>query len=177
MYNSYSDTDSENEELVNSYTKALGYHKKHMIVRSIHRHTDLCFNTIFRELVYAIYNCFKEANINTMSMNDCIWGLNVTIPIEDTPKIPPFSNLLHHYKEGFHRRLAKIERSLDRKNIPWEHLFQRRKKLDTDIKFIEYINLPFPVEVLSIIASFIRMDLEKYDELRDHYRDIRGKYR
>jgi hypothetical protein len=169
--------DFENKEFVYSYTKALGYHQKHVLVRSIHRHTDLCFNTIYRELVYAIYRCFKDANIITMTTNESIWGLNVIIPIEDTPKIPPFSNLLHHYKQEFHVRMAKIERRLDRKNVAWEHLFQLRKRLDTDIKFIEYINLPFPIEILSIIATFIRMDLEKYDALRDKYQSLYGKYR
>lgn len=164
-----------NSQLVCTYRNALLAYSNKIVVSSTHKDKNLCFNTIYRELVYALEHCFIDKQIHSIYINECIFGIAFIVPIEDTPLIPPFSNFIHYYKKGFHKRLEKFERKFEEMNISYESLQQKRMKLDEEYMFsiIKHIELPY--DILCMISSFIYIDIKKYENVRNEYQIMREK--
>jgi hypothetical protein len=78
-------------------------------VVSTHKGRNLCFNSGYREILYAIRECFP---IGDTTFNSCAWGHALLIPMDSVPSIPPFADLITHYRTEFHKRLVAVEEKL-----------------------------------------------------------------
>ena len=161
------------KELLILYTKALGVFQQHMVVRSIHRNLDLCFNTIQREIAYGIQNCFKDCGIKESYITERPPALAVIIPIRIIPPIPPFSRLLFHYKKAYHDRLDLLEIHLDRQKVPYENSNAERNALGKNFTIVSY--LPLPDDILIHIAGYLHIHFQKYQNVRDKYQLLRDQ--
>ena len=161
-----------NQELINQYKKALKSHNDKIEIRIIHHNQDLCFTIYQREYMNAIRKCFNRSKEEHYAYyNETILGMYVCIPINKLPSIPPFHDFDFYYKKEYFKRLNLLEEYFNNNNIDYENLKKERKQLDLNCNVVSY--LPFPNEILNIIGSFVKIDIQKYYNLREKYQKIR----
>lgn len=160
-----------NDTITSVYTQALRWHAPYMLVRSIHDDRDICFNTDKRELVYAVYQCFKEQGIHTCYIKENILGLYACIPASDIPLTPPFKRFTYYFKKKFNHRLDLLEENFTTNKIFYSHLNKLREHIDNNPTIVKY--LPFSEEILGIIGSYLQINCKNYYNLRDKYQELR----
>ena len=158
-------------DIIYTYRNALGRYAMYIDIQSIHKNKDICFHTMMREIVYAIRNCFKEQGIHTEIREK--YRIFISIPVAIIPIIPPFSSIHRYYKKAYFDRLNLLEYYARNKNISYQELHNERILLDKDTTIVGY--LPFPKEILSIIATYLRIDFNHYYNLRNKYQKLRYK--
>jgi len=101
----------EIQSLLTAYRADLTLHfgEKVCSVDSTHKGRNLCFNSGHREILYAVMGCFP---IGETTFKSSAFGHALLIPMDSVPSIPPFGDLITHYRAEFHKRLATMEPSL-----------------------------------------------------------------
>ena len=105
-----------NSAIVSTYLNSLKVFKGNISVSSIHKDQDLCFNSLHREILYAISTCFntiyKDEHgtfIKYAHFKENNYGKAVVIPFSRIPLNPPFENILKHYKKYYLDRIGLLD--------------------------------------------------------------------
>jgi len=165
-------------EEVNKYTPK----KDKVSVSSIHNHKDICFNSNFRETLYAIRDCFE---LNNASFSECAYGKAVCIPVTQIPRTPDFSNFNKYYKYYYEERLLLLVEDIPNKIIKYdikayEDIMNKDLSEAIIAKNISLRNyhivkhLPqLPTDVNEVIRSYLIYGINDYTTVRDKFEQIR----
>lgn len=167
-----------NNDIINLYTETLTKNKfiDQVSIRSIHRDIDICFNSLQREILYAIQECFTKDNNNKINsqFKECLLGKALIISKDKIPKKPPFDKLKRYYKLKFFERISMIERYFDLNKINYDDLKIQKKKIMVSYSSIIYIK-KIPFAIIKYILNFLQYDFYSYEKLRNEYEKKRKK--
>ena len=171
-------SDNKNYDIVKNYTKELELFLGHVVVRSTHKDTNICFNSMYSDILSSIFDCLKNYDDKIgIIYKSSLLGKVLVIKADTLPINPPFKDIVNIFKKNFFLRLDKLE--IDSDDDISEKLVIERKKLlnrpfvfDSEKKYriCHKMNLPSPI--ISNIISFVFFDYRPYYLLRSKYTEL-----
>lgn len=141
-------------------------------VRITHSNTKICFNSIHREILYAIDACFKERGYKNSIFHENIFGKALLFPIQSLSTNVPFDNFMKYYKNYFMKRLTLIEQYFESMNHNYEDCLKEKKELLNTYAVVFGIHC-LPPEICRIIQSYLLADIQQFVRVRMLYEEKR----
>ena len=165
--------------VIEKYENELKIFNGAVIVRSIHKDNDICFNSMNREILYSINECLKKYDKKLDPIyKESFLGKALIININKIPSKPPFNNLINNFKRNFFERLSLIENHYF--NFDFKNLIKFKNKVksenyyyfDGDDPYKISIKLNLPNNIISQIMTFVNFNYSSYSKLRYKYDKI-----
>ena len=151
---------------------------KIIIIRSIHRDRDICFNSEFREILYALESYFIQRNkdktyLEYPKYSENIIGKALSINIHSIPLDPDFTEIFKLFKTHFITRILLLEENFNKRNIKYDLLLKyRRNNLKS---YYAFRNLNIPDILEKYIHEFLNPSFKTYLIHRNEFEIMRLK--
>ena len=160
------------------YSESVNMFGDLIVVRITHRNTKMCFNTAYHEIAYAIFQCFQNYNkdINIEYRNSLL-GKAILINLKELPKLPPFKNIIHFYKQLYFSNLEYIEKHFNDDQLVYvrnkkEELKRGKFVFDTENEYKICHKIDLPSTIINFIMSYVYFDYKSYHKLRRKYVEL-----
>ena len=160
------------------YSKKLrGVFGEYILVTLIHQDRDVCFNSNYREILYAIQDCFSFLKVETR-YSECIFNKALCLPIDHAYVVPSFNKILDYYERHYLLRLNLLdkffEKSIIDKVVLHENLKRSKKTIYINTFAYNSFYIVLPKYILKHVFSFLHtLSFEKSIKLRTEYEIFR----
>ena len=145
-----------------------------IIISSIHRHEDICFNTSHREILYSLQEHFNIINKgNHAEFKSNAFGKALIISRKKVPLNPDIKDILYHYHNYYFRRLQLIESHNLKINENINKLMLLNYKRNYYFPNIYAFRMKTLLcDIKPLIISFLKPTINSYYQYRIEYNEI-----
>jgi hypothetical protein len=141
-------------------------------VRITHSNTNLCFNCMQREILYAIESCFKEKGYKNIMFRENILGKALLVPIKSLSIDVSLNHFMNYYKYHFMKRMVLIEQYFKSKNMDYQDCLKEKKELLNTYETVFSIE-QLPRDICMMIKSYLVVDIRNFLRVRKLYEEKR----
>ena len=162
-----------NSKLINTIRKNLGpiipqANIYGLMISSIHKHKDICFNCHAREVLYAINACFD----NKGEFREIIYGKSLSIPVTYAIDGADYSKFELYFRYYFKRRIEYLDGYLLKYNYNIKHLSKKKEEAFCNYEIVFYID-KLPMVLKQLIRTYLICSYDTLVELRNIYEKAR----